>query len=275
MKKKTIYHTTRISKVGRIFQLLLLAGLCAVTSSCKKGPKVIAEPVEAQHTTSSGIFDSQPTNNPSTVESAPSNNLHSVVALETKGTKKYTYIKVREGNKEYWVATSKKDITPGGSYFYSSSIRKTNFESIELGRVFDELFLIGNIVRTDHGNQIRKGKMEKVDVETHSTSNPVQSKVDFKSGDEITISALIENPSKFENKQIQLTGTVEKVNSNILGRNWIHLKDGSMDDYDLVITSTQRVVEGNIIKIEGKVSLDVDFGAGYRYDIIVEDARIF
>ena len=257
-----------------LIMLILVITLSATFNSCKKGPKVIAEPVATQPTSNSGIFEPKGDSGPAT-DGQASTNLHSVVALETRDTEKYTYIKVREGSQEYWVATGKKDITPGASYYYSSSIRKTNFESKEFGRVFDEIFLIGNIVPANHGNEIRKEGVAKVDVETHSTSDPVQSNVSSGPGEEITILTLVNNPSNFENKRIQLKGTVEKVNSNIMGRNWIHLKDGSMDEYDLVITSKESVAEGNVIMIEGKVSLDVDFGAGYRYDIIVEDARIF
>jgi hypothetical protein len=55
-------------------------------------------------------------------------------------------------------------------------------------------------------------------------------------------------------------------------RNWVHIQDGSMDDYDFVFTTQQAIPEGAIITVKGKVSLDRDFGAGYRYDLIVEDA---
>jgi hypothetical protein len=59
-----------------------------------------------------------------------------------------------------------------------------------------------------------------------------------------------------------------------MGKNWLHLKDGSQDDYDLVVTSDMMVPEGHVVTVSGVVALDKDFGAGYRYDIIVEDGKI-
>ena len=59
-----------------------------------------------------------------------------------------------------------------------------------------------------------------------------------------------------------------------MGRNWIHIKDGSKDDYDLVITSNTFVKEGSMITIKATVTLNKDFGAGYKYDLILENGII-
>ena len=59
-----------------------------------------------------------------------------------------------------------------------------------------------------------------------------------------------------------------------MNRNWIHLQDGSKNDYDLVITSDTFVPEGKIITIQALVSLNRDFGAGYSYDLILENGTI-
>ena len=59
-----------------------------------------------------------------------------------------------------------------------------------------------------------------------------------------------------------------------MGRNWIHLRDGSQDDYDFVVTSSSMIPEGHVVTLSGTLNLDKDFGAGYRYDIIVENAQV-
>jgi hypothetical protein len=56
-----------------------------------------------------------------------------------------------------------------------------------------------------------------------------------------------------------------------MDRNWIHIKDGSKDDYDLVITSDVFVPEGSVVTMKAQVSLNKDFGAGYKYDLILEN----
>ncbi|MCB0471462.1 MAG: hypothetical protein KDC56_00225, partial [Flavobacteriaceae bacterium] len=60
----------------------------------------------------------------------------------------------------------------------------------------------------------------------------------------------------------------------IMDRNWIHLRDGSKDDYDLVITSTEFVPEGTVVTMKGVVTLNKDFGAGYSYDLILENGSV-
>jgi hypothetical protein len=79
------------------------------------------------------------------------------------------------------------------------------------------------------------------------------------------------------NKQkVTVRGQVVKVNPNIMGRNWLHIQDGTGDPakntHDLVVTSADIAEKGAVITIEGTLAADKDFGFGYKYDVIVEDA---
>jgi hypothetical protein len=58
--------------------------------------------------------------------------------------------------------------------------------------------------------------------------------------------------------------------------NWFHIQDGSdfNGEFDLTVTSTEEVKIGDIITLQGKVTLNKDFGAGYFYNIIVENATL-
>jgi hypothetical protein len=100
-----------------------------------------------------------------------------------------------------------------------------------------------------------------------------EKKVVKKKGD-VNIADIVANPTKYAGQTIQISGECTKGNPNIMGRHWIHLKDGSLDDYDLVITSDIIVPEGHTVTMTGIVALNKDFGAGYRYDIILEGAKI-
>lgn len=90
----------------------------------------------------------------------------------------------------------------------------------------------------------------------------------------IKIAHLIANPDQYGNKMIQVSGRCININKNIMNRNWIHLQDGSMDDYDFVITSDQAIPEGDRVTMTEKVILKKDFGAGYLYDLILEEGKI-
>ena len=61
-----------------------------------------------------------------------------------------------------------------------------------------------------------------------------------------------------------------------MGRNWVHIQDGTNDkgQYDLLVTSTQNAKIGDVVVFEGKVATNKDFGAGYKYSVMIEEAKI-
>ena len=92
----------------------------------------------------------------------------------------------------------------------------------------------------------------------------------------VKLSDLFSGKKTFEGKIIKITGKVTKFNSGIMGKNWIHIQDGSEfeGEYDLTVTSSGEATVGEIITLEGKIALEKDFGYGYFYKIIMEDAVI-
>jgi hypothetical protein len=60
----------------------------------------------------------------------------------------------------------------------------------------------------------------------------------------------------------------------IMNRNWIHIQDGTGDQLDLTVTTTENIALGSVVTLKGTIALDKDFGAGYRYDIIMEGAVV-
>jgi hypothetical protein len=68
-----------------------------------------------------------------------------------------------------------------------------------------------------------------------------------------------------------------KYNEQIMGRNWLHIRDGSGTagkDNDLTVTTADKAAVGDVVVVKGKVQVDKDFGAGYSYPVIVEDAKL-
>ncbi len=63
-----------------------------------------------------------------------------------------------------------------------------------------------------------------------------------------------------------------------MGANWIHLQDGTGDaekmTHDLVVTTQDLPKVGEIMTVSGTVSKDKDFGAGYKYNVLIEKASI-
>ena len=79
-------------------------------------------------------------------------------------------------------------------------------------------------------------------------------------------------------KTVVIRGTVVKYNENVMGKNWIHLQDGSgtvaLGNNDITVTSLDGAAKGATITIKGTVRTNKDFGAGYSYAVIVEDAKV-
>jgi len=78
-------------------------------------------------------------------------------------------------------------------------------------------------------------------------------------------------------QKVAVRGKVVKVNANIMGRNWLHVRDGSGAEgtNDLTVTTPGFVPDvGDLVLVTGTVALNKDFGMGYSYDLIVEDAEV-
>jgi hypothetical protein len=88
----------------------------------------------------------------------------------------------------------------------------------------------------------------------------------------IRLSELFSNKAKYNNQVIKVTGKCVKVNPMIMNRNWVHIQDGSGNDLELTVTTAEMIPLGAVITFEGTIALDKDFGAGYRYDVIMEGA---
>lgn len=92
----------------------------------------------------------------------------------------------------------------------------------------------------------------------------------------IKLDDLFKNKKDYSGKTVKVKGKVTKVNPSIMGKNWIHIQDGTSfeDQFDLTITSDFIPEVGAIITVEGKITLDKDFGYGYAYPIIMEEGKL-
>jgi len=92
----------------------------------------------------------------------------------------------------------------------------------------------------------------------------------------ITIADLLASKSSYGGKKVKVKGKVVKYNAAIMGKNWLHIQDGSEEDgkSDLTITTDMTTEVGKVITVEGVITLDKDIGPGYFYAIIMEEAKI-
>jgi hypothetical protein len=92
-----------------------------------------------------------------------------------------------------------------------------------------------------------------------------------------TVAEVFAEKDSLAGKPVTLRGKVVKSNTGIMGKNWIHVRDGSGSDgsNDLTVTTVSAQPNvGDTVVITGPVSVNTDFGMGYQYDVIVEDAQV-
>jgi hypothetical protein len=93
-----------------------------------------------------------------------------------------------------------------------------------------------------------------------------------------TVSEIYGQKAELKEKKVSVRGKVVKANSGIMGKNWYHLRDGSgsqgKGDNDITVTSDGQAAVGDVVVVVGVVRLDKDFGAGYAYPVIIEEATL-
>ena len=252
-----------MKKQNLIFFIALIVGLWMV--ACDSKPRVIeSEPIENSEPV--GDFadpvESQIQPDKSVIKQ------HKVKVEEVLNTERYTYLNVTENGDKFWIAIPRKDVKIGGTYYYIGGLLKRNFQSEEFNRVFKILYLVSDVLPHPI---ISSGSVVNEKLSEHGINAQAAINVIPEDGT-IKLSELFSAPAKYQGKKVKVTGKCVKVNPMIMNRNWVHIQDGSGDGLDLTVTTTEKVPLGAIVSLEGIITLNKDFGAGYRYDIIMEDA---
>jgi GW (Gly-Tryp) dipeptide domain len=255
-------------------QVIVSAILFLGLISCNSSPEVVEADAAASGEGAPLFQDPGAGNLQGGVNTAPGQpNLdvaeHKIVAEEVMNTDKYTYVRAKENGQEIWVATSKQEIKLGNTYVFKGGLLKHNFESKEFNRNFETLYLVSDFRAADAASSMT-AEQAHANVKSGSTVAP-PTNVAAAAG-AIKIADLVANLSKYNGKTVKVTGKVMKVNNMIMGRNWVHLQDGSGNNLDLTLTTTELAKVGETITLEGVLTVDKDFGAGYKYDYIVEGA---
>lgn len=253
------------------FKTLTFLGIwCLLATACDTGPRVIEETSTAVKTNQSEKFAfKNAAGFGMDKEKSTNSDQHEVTVKEILTTEKYAYLNVVENEESFWVAISKRAVEVGETYIYKGGLLKKNFYSREFDRVFETVYLVSNFRK--------KAEPKQVAVETHSSfqseSLPDLKVQKIKPGEgAIALVDLFANKPKYNEARVKVTGKVVKVNPKIMNRNWLHLQDGSEEGLDLTVTTDETIPLGAVVSLEGVIALDKDFGAGYRYDIIMEGA---
>lgn len=185
----------------------------------------------------------------------------------------YTYLLVKGKGPEYWIAVSSTDIEVGEKITYQGGGLMENFYSEELDRTFDKVIFLDGFQE----GEVQTPSMGQMHGTTQGSvkTGKLDTQIEHEAG-VVSISELYADPSSFEGKKILVKGEVAKFNAQIMDRNWIHLQDGTEYEgkYDLTVTSQQGFSVGDIVTLEGILALNRDFGYGYSYELLMEEATL-
>ncbi|HLP78314.1 MAG TPA: DNA-binding protein [Candidatus Paceibacterota bacterium] len=202
--------------------------------------------------------------------------------LETTNSGGYTYILVQHGAGKTWTASQQFNVAIGDSVNIPTGWVMKDFKSTTLNRMFDWILFAPGVEVNGKPNQPSVSELPPGHPPTGATPAAPATKppIEVKKGSVAkaqggyTVEECYAKKSKLSGKTVKVRGVVVKFTPEILGRNWIHLRDGSgkNESGDLTVTTQDEVKVGDTIVVEGKVACDKDFGAGYKYSLLIEDA---
>lgn len=197
---------------------------------------------------------------------------HKVEVIDIAQASSYTYIQVKEEGVEYWIAGNKREVKTGDMLYFADALKMDKFPSKELKRTFDSIYFIQNLSDQPIGD--KKAKFfDDLQAKKKEAPEKKDIRVEKPEGG-ITVADLFENHAKYAGKTVKVRGVVTKFSAMIMDRNWVHIQDGTdfSGNFDLAVTTQDMVKEGSTVTFTGTVSVNKDFGAGYFYKVIIEQA---
>lgn len=220
--------------------------------------------------------------------------------LETMNSGGYTYVRIDTVKEKVWAAAPQFQVKVGDTVKIGSEMTMPNYHSKTLNRDFDLLYFATQVavngtpvISAKPASELPKGHPP-IGGETaqpgmagqlpkdHPPLGGVKppANVDLKGIKKAeggkTVAEIYAEQAKLTGKEVKVRGKVVKYNAQIMGKNWLHIQDGTgaQGSNDLTITTSATTKVGDTVLVTGVLSANKDFGAGYKYGLIVENAKV-
>lgn len=204
--------------------------------------------------------------------------------VQTVDAAGYTYVLLdRGGGAQLWVAMPAAKVSIGDNVSIIPGVEMRNFTSNTLKRTFDRIIFSSGMASSAAAANEAAGHMQLSEAQFGGRPHGQMDKKDVhvvkaEGPNGYTIAEIYAKRTALSGSAVAVKGSVVKVSTGIMGKNWIHIQDGSgaqdKGDFDLTVTSQDLPKVGDVVVARGKLTADKDFGAGYRYQAIIEDASI-
>ena len=210
----------------------------------------------------------------------PSPSAAKVVAgevLEVQNVEGYTYLRLKTAQGETWAAVTTAQVKKGAKVTIENATVMTNFQSKALKKTFDTI-VFGSLAGPG-GASKTGGDVAAAHSGAGKAADTADVRVPKASGANArTVAEIMTKPADLKDKPVLVRGKIVKYSPGIMGKNWIHLRDGTGSaadkTNDVLVTTTEQAKVGDVITAKGVVRVDKDFGAGYTYKAMVEDATL-
>ena len=226
------------------------------------------------------------------------------VVLEVKSVSNFSYLRLKTNEGEIWAAIVNTPIKEGASVTIENAIVMNNFESKGLNKTFPMIVFgslrgasekasggasksaLGLSMFGASGLAINGLRQSGNAMGTMTPTMPAQQLETIKNvrvpkaqgANAYTVEEINKKAVALKDKSVVVRGKVVKYNPGIMGRNWIHLRDGSGsaqdESDDILVTSKSEANLGDVVTAKGVVHNDKEFGAGYAYKVLIEDATL-
>ena len=206
-------------------------------------------------------------------------------------------VEMETANGKKWAAVKKAQVKVGQEVAIAGAMLMKDFTSKSLDRTFEEIYfgsLAGDKAMGEAGKMppghpptASAGKAAMVHGEGGGAgqgTSGAKKQPQMDVGDPLekaagpdgrTVAEVFKQGGELSGKPVSVRGKVVKVNKGILGRNWVHLQDGTgsadTGDHDLTLTTKEDAKLGEVVVAKGTLATDKDFGSGYKYAVILED----
>jgi hypothetical protein len=278
--------------IKKIFNCLVSLALIAGLTAC------------GSDTSETNLPEQSGTQSQMPVQSAPNPGdqpaAYSGKVMETKDVSPYTYVRLADGaGNEFWAAVPETQLKIGEQIMLQDTVVMNNFSSKTLNRTFESIIFAARLVRGSGNGAVPTpagaGSSSADVAQSAGSLNGMTSQSSGGSSRAIasfagvkvekstaengyTVAELFDKAAELNNRKVTVKGMVVKISPNIMGKNWIHIQDGTGDPskntHDLVVTSQTMAEKGSIVSLEGVLAADKDFGFGYKYDVLIEDAVV-
>ncbi|MEO8703530.1 MAG: OB-fold nucleic acid binding domain-containing protein [Kofleriaceae bacterium] len=209
------------------------------------------------------------TQRPPVAAATPADGAIAGTITQTMNAGGYTYALLEQNGKKIWIAGPETKIAVGTKVGPMTGSLMTGFRSETLARTFDEIYFVSGFgggapaAADPHASSAHGDKATPVD--------PVAPAPGGK-----TVATIFADKLALSGKPVVVRGKVTKVTTGVMGKNWLHLRDGSGSEgtNDLIVTTQGTPKIGDIVVARGTVAISKDFGAGYTYPVLLEDATL-